>query len=129
MSQIKIYGLREHLDAVKTELSRVIHQCVVEVLKMPENKRFHRFIGLDAADFIYPEDRSEAYTIIEIMMMTGRTEATKKNLIHTLFQKISTQLNIAVNDLEICIVESPPTNWGFRGKTGDEISLSYKVDV
>ncbi len=129
MSQIKIYGLKTHLDQVKTELSRVIHECVVEVLKMPANKRFHRFIGLDAADFIYPDDRSEAYTIIEIMMMTGRTEATKKALIQALFREIATQLKIEVNDLEICIVESPPVNWGFRGKTGDEIQLSYKVEV
>ncbi|OJJ14915.1 tautomerase family protein [marine bacterium AO1-C] len=129
MSQIKIYGLKSHLDEVKAELSRVIHGCVVEVLKMPANKRFHRFIGLDAADFIYPEDRSEAYTIIEIMMMTGRTEATKKALIQALFREISAQLPITVNDLEICILESPPANWGFRGKTGDEIQLNYKVEV
>jgi len=129
MSQIKIYGLKSHLDQVKGELSRVIHECVVEVLKMPADKRFHRFIGLEAADFIYPEDRSKAYTIIEVMMMIGRTEATKKALIQALFREISTQLNIAVNDLEICIIESPPTHWGFRGKTGDEISLSYKIDL
>ncbi|HAS44480.1 MAG TPA: tautomerase family protein [Microscillaceae bacterium] len=129
MSQIKIYGLKTHLDKTKIDLSRVIHECVVEVLKMPADKRFHRFIGLDATDFIYPEDRSEAYTIIEVMMMTGRTEVTKKALIHALFHEISTQLNIAVNDLEICIIESPPTHWGFRGKTGDEIQLNYKVDL
>lgn len=129
MSQIKIYGLREHLDKVKVELSRVIHECVVEVLKMPENKRFHRFIGLEVSDFIYPSDRSDAYTIIEIMMMAGRTEATKKALIQALFQEIATQLNIAVNDLEVCILEAPPANWGFRGKTGGEINLSYKVDI
>lgn len=26
-------------------------------------------------------------------------------------------------------MESPPHNWGFRGKTGDEVSLNYTLTV
>lgn len=129
MSQIKIYSLKTHLTKVRTNLSKAIHQCVVEVLKLPETKRFHRFIGLEKEDFIFPEDRSEAYTIIEIMMMEGRTSATKKQLIQRLFQEINAQVGIPVNDIEICIIESPAVNWGFRGKTGNEVKISYKVDI
>lgn len=129
MSQIKIYGLKTHLTNVRTDLSNAIHQCVVEVLKLPENKRFHRFIGLEEEDFIFPEDRSDTYIIIEIMMIEGRTDATKKQLIQRLFQEINAQVGILVDDIEICMVESPPVNWGFRGKTGDKVNISYKVDI
>jgi phenylpyruvate tautomerase PptA (4-oxalocrotonate tautomerase family) len=31
-------------------------------------------------------------------------------------------------DVEITIHESPKENWGIRGKPGDELSLSYKVE-
>ena len=120
MSQIKIYGLRDHLDLTKTILSDTIHQCIVAALQFPKDKRFHRFISLEKEDFYFPDSKSTAYTIIEIMMMSGRAEETKKKLIKLLFQEIEQQVGIAPNDLEICILESPACNWGFRGKTGDE---------
>lgn len=76
-----------------------------------------------------PEDKSDRYTIIEILMMEGRTVETKKVLIRTLFQKIDEELHIAKSDVEICVIESPASNWGFRGMTGDGITLNYKVEV
>lgn len=38
MAQIKTYGLKEHLDPIKTKLSGVIHSCVVDALHFPEDK-------------------------------------------------------------------------------------------
>ena len=129
MAQIKIYGLRENLKSIKKELSDVIHQCVVEALQFPENKRAHRFINLEKEDFYYPEGRTDAYVIIEIIMITGRTVETRKQLIKLLFERISAQIGISTTDIEICILENPAHNWGFRGKTGDEVHLDYKVEV
>ena len=83
----------------------------------------------DKDEMIFPDDKSEQYTIIEIMMMEGREVETKKDLIKSLFVNIQKELNIENNDLEICIIESPASNWGFRGMTGDEIKLNYKVKV
>ena len=129
MSQIKIYGLRATLKPMKKELSDVIHKCIVESLKYPQNKRAHRFINLEKEDFFYPEGRTERYIIIEIMMITGRTVATKKKLMKMLFKEINEQLNISLLDIEICIVESPACNWGFRGFIGDEVELNYEIEV
>lgn len=129
MSQVKIYGLRTHLSVIKPRLSDVIHQCIVEVLKFPQNKRAHRFFNLDKDDFYYPEGRTNAYTIIEIIMIEGRTTETKKKLINQLFKEINGQIGISLNDIEICILESPAHNWGFRGKTGDEVNINYKIEV
>ena len=129
MSQIKIYGLRSNLKDKKQLLSDVIHNCIVETLQFPKSKRAHRFINLEKDDFYYPEGRTDQYIIIEIMMITGRTIETKKKLIKMLFKEISNKTSISTTDIEISIIESIASNWGFRGMTGDEISLNYKVEV
>lgn len=85
MSQVKIYGLRTTLAPIRKTLSDTIHQCVVEALKFPADKRFHRFILLDKEDFYFPDSRSDHYLIIELMMMSGRSVETKKKLIRLLF--------------------------------------------
>ena len=88
MSQIKIYGLREHLDPVKSLLSDVIHSCVVDTLSFPKDKRAHRFFPMEREDFYFPASASPKYTIIEIGMFEGRAVDTKKALIRALFERI-----------------------------------------
>ena len=129
MSQVKIYGVREHLSQKREKLSEVIHSCVMDALGMPKDKRAHRFIALEKDDFFMPGGRTDAYTIIEISMIEGRTPQTKKKLIRLLFDRIQEQVGITHMDLEICIYESPPCNWGFRGMHGDEIQLNYEINV
>ncbi|UFH54838.1 tautomerase family protein [Spirosoma sp. KNUC1025] len=129
MSQVKIYGVREQLLPIRDQLSAVIHGCVVEVLQFPENKRAHRFFYLDNDDFFRPATVSKRYVILEFLMIEGRTVETKKRLIRLLFERINSQVGLALSDIEICILESPAHNWGFRGMTGDEIQLTYKIDV
>ncbi len=58
MAQIKIYGIREHLDPIKPALSDAIHSCIVEALQFPRDKRAHRFFPMDSADFHYPASAS-----------------------------------------------------------------------
>ncbi|GAB3979228.1 tautomerase family protein [Spirosoma terrae] len=129
MSQVKLYGVREQLLPIRERLSDVVHSCVVDALQFPANKRAHRFFYLDKDDFYWPETASERYVILEFMMMEGRTVETKKRLIHLLYERVCEQLDLAVTDLEICILESPAHNWGFRGMTGDEIQLNYTITI
>lgn len=129
MAQIKIFGLKAQLNPIKARLSEVIHACVVDALQFPPDKRFHRFFPLEESDFMFPPDRSVEYTIIEISMFEGRSVAAKKQLIALLFERIQHEIGIKPHDLEITIFETPKHNWGLRGLPGDEIALSYKVDV
>jgi 4-oxalocrotonate tautomerase family enzyme len=129
MAQIKIYGLKEQLNPIKSRLSDVIHSCVVDALSFPKDKRAHRFFPLEVEDFYYPEGRTSRYTIIEISMFEGRSVEAKKQLIHLLFERLQQTLGIRPEDVELTITETPRHNWGFRGQTGDEISLNYKVEV
>lgn len=64
---IVIYGIKEHLNPIKAQLSDVIHGCMRSVLGMPEDKRAHRFIPMDAEDFYYPGGRTPAYTAIVVV--------------------------------------------------------------
>ena len=63
-----------------------------------------------------------------IFAVVGTVE-TKKKLIRMLFKEINEKVNISKTDIEISIIESPASNWGFRGMTGDEVSLNYKIEV
>jgi phenylpyruvate tautomerase PptA (4-oxalocrotonate tautomerase family) len=129
MAQVKIYGLRKHLQPLRKELSDVIHSCVVEALQFPRDKRAHRFFHMEPEDFFYPASTTERYTIIEISLMEGRTVETKKRLIRLLFERICSQLDRQNSEIEISIVDSARHNWGFRGMPGDEIGLNYRVEV
>ncbi|MEW6750961.1 MAG: tautomerase family protein [Candidatus Latescibacterota bacterium] len=91
--------------------------------------RAHRFFPMDRQDFWYAAGRSEAYTVIEIALMQGRSTEARKRLIHLLFERLESELGISPMDVEITITETPPGNWGFRGTTGDEAGLSYRLDV
>ena len=127
---VVIYGINKQLNLIKRELSDAIHACMQSVLAMPEDKRAHRFMPLDESDFFYPGGRTEAYTVIEINMMKGRTPETQKALIKALFKTISSTVGISPVDIEITIKEQEKYQWGFRGMTGDEAAdLQYKVDV
>jgi phenylpyruvate tautomerase PptA (4-oxalocrotonate tautomerase family) len=129
MAQVKVYGERGHLREVRDHLSEIVHGVNRRVLGLPAEKRFHRFIALDEEDLLCPADRSAAYTIIEISMFEGRAPETKKALLYALMHDISRGLGLPVQDIEITIFETPRANWGIRGKTGDELSLNYKVDT
>ena len=127
---VLVYGIKERLNPIKSQLSDIIHTAMQSVLGMPEDKRAQRFVPMDTSDFYYPGGRSDRYTVIEINMMEGRQIDTKKALIKCLFSAIESELNILPIDIEITIKEQPKHCWGFRGITGDEVKdLNYSVNV
>ena len=129
MAQVKIYGLRRRLEPVRAALSDAVHAAVVEAFHYPRQKQFHRFIQLDDADFVFPADRSDRYTIVEISVFEGRSTEVKKALIRKLFERIAAATGIPPQDVEITISETPRHAWGIRGTPGDELGLDYKVEV
>ena len=129
MAQIKIHARRSHIERVRQTLSDTIHAVMMDTLGLPEDKRFHRFFALDDADFIHPADRGDGYTVIEILMFEGRTVETKKACLRGLMEAIPEATGIPVEAVEITIVETPKANWGIRGKPGDELTLTYKVET
>ncbi|MEV5326951.1 tautomerase family protein [Nonomuraea sp. N2-4H] len=124
MAQVKVYGRRDVWADRRRELSDLIQASLVSAWGLPEDKRFHRFLLLDADDFICPQ-RSERYLIIEIICFSGRSDAAKKALIREIYDRSGYD----PQDVEITIIEMPPQNWGIRGVPADELALPYKVEV
>jgi 4-oxalocrotonate tautomerase family enzyme len=129
MAQVIVYGHRASLDARRQALSDAIHGAVMVALEYPAEKRFHRFIGLAPADFVHPSDRGDDYTIIEISIFEGRSDAAKRALIRELFARIASEVGIAPHSVEITITETPRVNWGIRGVDAEDLALGYAVDV
>ena len=129
MAQVVIYGNRSSLDVRRAALSDAIHGAVMSALSYPAEKRFHRFVAMDPQDFIHPEDRGEDYTIIEISMFEGRSDAAKRQLISELFHRIEDGTGIRPHSVEITIVETPKVNWGIRGENAQDLSLGYTVEL
>ncbi|MGB3572534.1 MAG: tautomerase family protein [Phormidesmis sp.] len=129
MVQVKVTGYAQQLNPIKAQLSDIIHSCLQEAFGIPENKRFQRFFPLASDDFYYPTDRSDKYTIIEIVMFEGRSVPTKKKLTRLLLERIPQTLGISVEDIEIAMFDLPKHNWGIRGVPGDEVVLKYSVDT
>ncbi len=129
MAQVKIFARRETIDVHQKALSDSIHRVLQEALGLPAEKRFHRFIAFDDADFIYPDDRGAQYTIIEIVMFTGRSDAAKRACLEGLMAQVPQAIGMPTRDLEIVILESPKNNWGIRGKVADQLELTYRVEV
>jgi hypothetical protein len=92
MSQFKIYGHSSFLDRNTAVISEAIHRAAVDALRLPESKRYHRFMPLGDGYFFTPEDRSNKYLIIECVLFTGRTVGTKK----LFYQRLLQELEIAV---------------------------------
>lgn len=129
MGQIKIYGLANSLNPIKNKMSALIHSCMLEAFKLPEDKKFHRYFTLNNEDFYYPENRTDKYTVIELSIFEGRSIEAKKKFISLIYSRFNDQLGIDENDIEITIFETPKVNWGIRGLPGDELKLDYVVNI
>lgn len=126
MAQVKIYGRRDVWAPRRAELSDASHAALVEAWGLPEEKRFQRFLLLDAEDLVAP--RTERYLVVEIVCFTGRSPQARRALLAALYARTAA-LGLDPEDLEVVILESPPQNWGIRGQAGDELTLGYRVDV
>lgn len=129
MAQIIVYGHRASIERRRASLSDAIHDAVMAALDYPPEKRFHRFIALDGEDFVHPADRGPDYTIIEISLFEGRSEAAKRSLIAELFTRIEQDAGIPPHSVEVTLTETPRVNWGIRGHNAADLALDYRVDV
>ena len=123
MAQVVVYGRRDVLDRQRGALSDAAHGAVMSALDHPAEKGFHRFIALDAADFVHPENCGDDYPIIEISMFEGRTPAARRALISELFTRVEAEAGIAHHGLEITITETPKVSWGVRGQNAARAGL------
>jgi phenylpyruvate tautomerase PptA (4-oxalocrotonate tautomerase family) len=130
MPQAKIYGIREHLTPVRDAMSEAVNESISVAFSFPRERRLQRFFPMDRDDFIYPpHERSERYTIIEIETFEGRSKEILKTLVREIYERVPAATGIAPRDLDVIISEQPKHAWGLMGEPGDEIKLTYKVEI
>lgn len=129
MAQVVIYGHRPMIEQWRGEISDGLQAAAVDALGPPADKRFHRFVALAADDFVHPSDRSGEYLIVEVSMFAGRSRETRKAYLRAILKELSERCGIAPQDLEVTITETPRENWLIRGVPGDELGLTYQVEV
>lgn len=130
MPQAKIYGIREHLVPIRQALSDAVNESISIAFQFPAERRLQRFFPMDREDFIYPpSERTERYTIVEISTFEGRSKETLKRLVREMYTRVPAATGIEPRDLDIIITQQPRHAWGLMGEPGDEIGLSYKVNV
>lgn len=129
MAHFLVYGRSEFLRGNHGRISDVLHEAAVRTLGLPPDKRFHRFLPLEAWQLVAPSDRSERYLIIEVHLFSGRSLATKKELVRAMMDDLSRALLLSAPDVEVVLFEAPREHWGIRGQHGDELSISYRVET
>jgi len=129
MAQVVVWGHRSQLNPRRQQLSDAIHGAIMAALDYPPEKRFQRFVGLDEEDFFHPDDRGADYTVIEISLFEGRSEAAKRALVAEMFERVEREAGIAPHSLEITLTETPKVNWGIRGQNAADLQLNYTIEV
>lgn len=106
-----------------------VHDALVECIRIPEHDRRQRLYELDREHYEH-NGRSEQYTIIEITMFKGRSDAAKKALYAAIVRNLELKPGIPGNEVIIIIHEPPLENWGIRGgKPANEVDLGFSIFV
>jgi len=129
MPLIKISILKGRSTSEKKKLLDLVHSSLVEAFKIPYHDRTQRVYEFSKADFEIEDDRSDKYTIIEIVILPGRSVEAKKTLYKLIFSKLKT-LGYQDNDALVVLHEPCLDNWGLRGGiSAREVDLDFSLDV
>ena len=109
------YGQRHVLGAVRADLSDLLHDAATAALDAPPG-RYQRFVPLDAQDFPIPPGRSARYTVVEAVLVEGRSVAAKEEFYRRLYDGAAA-LGITAADLEVVLLEVPAHDVAVRGRS------------
>lgn len=128
MPKIRIDILEGKSEQYKKQLLNIVHDSLVEAIKIPDYDRIQILNEHKAANFEIPPGKTENYTSIEILMFPGRSIEAKRALYRILTENLSS-LGIKEYDVMIILIEPPLESWGVLGKPASEIELGFKIDV
>jgi len=107
----------------------VVHAALVEAFKIPDADRHQILLEHDASAFEIPADRTEAYTLVEIVAFPGRSVDAKRKLYQSLAAGFEA-VGVSAGDLFVVMTEPPLENWSPRnGVSSVDVKPSFKLDV
>jgi len=118
MPLVTITSLKGRTKEEKRKIGDVIQKALIEA-GTPPTDRFQRFFDMNDEDLIYdksypdmPEQRSDKFTIIEILFSVGRNVKIKRKLLATLISGLQ-ELSIEPKDVFVVFKETAWENWAF----------------
>ena len=111
------------------ELMEAVYLAQREALKVPEGDRQIRYVEHKPEHFAVPPEKSENYTLVEIVLFPGRTLEAKRQLYQSIVRRFGA-IGIAPTDVFIVLHEPPLDNWGLRGGlAASDIDLGFDLNV
>ena len=130
MPLVQVSVARGRSASVKKKMLDIIHQALVDSIKIPDRDRNQRLMEYDKAFFEFPPEKTKNFTVIEITMFAGRSMDAKRELYRLIVGGLQKELGIDGNDVMIILHEVPMENWGVRGgKPASEVDLGFNIKV
>ncbi len=92
-----------------------IHQALVDCFNVPPDNRLQRLYELEPADFELSDGKTDAFVLIELTVIKGRSYEAKKKLYQAIVDNLEKAPGITRTDTLIVLNEVPAENWGIRG--------------
>ncbi len=106
-----------------------VHDALVEAFRIPDTDRHQILLEHDASAFEITADRTEAYTLVEIVAFPGRSLEAKRKLYHSLASRFEAA-GVSAGDLFVVLTEPPLENWSPRnGVSSADVKPTFKLDV
>lgn len=130
MPSVQVSIAKGRSASAKKKILDIIHQALVDSIKIPDRDRNQRLMEYDKAFFEFPPEKTKNFTVIEITMFAGRSMDSKRELYRLITEGLQNELGIDGNDVMIILHEVPMENWGIRGgKPASEVDLGFNVKV
>ncbi len=130
MPMVKIYILEGKTLEYKKAVLKGVQNALIDAIGISENDNFQRLHELESENYIYPPDRTENTTTIEITLFPGRSNEAKRDLYTKIVQNLAENPGIDGNDVMIVLYEPPMENWGVRGgKPACDVDFDFKIDI
>jgi phenylpyruvate tautomerase PptA (4-oxalocrotonate tautomerase family) len=106
-----------------------VHQSLVEAFKIPDADRTQLLLEHAPAAFEITAERTEAFTLVEIVAFPGRSLAAKRALYQALARRFQAA-GVSQADLFVVLTEPPLENWSpHDGVCSADQKPNFKLDV
>lgn len=118
MPFIQISVAEHTTDETKKNISRSVHESLVEVFRIPQDDFFQVIRAVPANDLLYADSylgipHTNNIVYIQIIARAGRTPEMKKELYKNIATKIAASTPVSIDDVFIVLLENTNDNWSF----------------
>ena len=118
MPYVQISLAEGHTAQVKKDISRSIHESLVDAFRIPVDDYFQVIHEVKPENLIYAENymdipHSPNLVYVHIIARGGRTVEMKKELYKSIAHKIAEKTPISIDDVIIVLVDNTLENWSF----------------